>query len=152
MRGAGRKPLHDEGTLYAKHVAALERADDRAAFATSFNGVFLEGVEAVIIILALAAGSVAALPWAAGGGIAALLIVAAIGIALHRPLERVPENAMKFLVGTMLTTFGIFWIGEGAGVRWPGDDASIALLAAVIFATSLIAVRALRRAPSLGSS
>jgi uncharacterized membrane protein len=148
LRGAGRKALHDEKALFDKHVAALEGGNDRAAFATAFNGVFLEGVEAVVIVLALAAGTAAALPWAAGGGLAALVIVAAAGFALHRPLETVPENAMKFLVGTMLTTFGIFWIGEGAGVRWWGDDASVVLLAAAIVIGSLLAVRILRRSPA----
>jgi uncharacterized membrane protein len=144
LRSAGRKALHDEAAIYQKHLGELERADDRGAFATSFNGVFLEGVEAVVIVLALAAGNSAALPWAAGGGAVALAAVIAIGVALHRPLERVPENAMKFLVGTMLSAFGIFWIGEGASVQWYGDDVSIGVLALVIFAGSLIAVRALR--------
>jgi uncharacterized membrane protein len=149
LRAAGRKALHDEHAIYAKNVAALERAGDRAAFTASFNGVFLEGVEAVAIVLALAAGTQAALPWAAGGALAALILVAAVGVALHRPLARVPENAMKFVVGTMLTTFGLFWIGEGAGVAWPGDDAAIALLAAVVFAGALIAVRVLRAGRNL---
>ncbi len=149
MRGAGRKELHDEGALFAKHVEALRDAGDRAAFTTSFNGVFLEGVEAVVIVLALSAGNAAALPWAAGGGLAALVLVVILGLALRRPLERVPENAMKFLVGTMLTTFGIFWIGEGAGIHWWGDDAAIAVLAALIFGSSLAAVRVLRTNPAV---
>jgi uncharacterized membrane protein len=148
LRASGRKALHDEAAIYAKHVTELESGSDRAAFATAFNGVFFEGVEAVIIVLALSAGAAAALPWAAGGAIAALLIVIAVGFALHRPLERVPENAMKFLVGIMLTTFGIFWIGEGAGVRWWAGDAALALIAAVILAASLVAVRVLRRVPA----
>jgi uncharacterized membrane protein len=149
LRSAGRKALHDEDALYAKHVAALERAGDRAAFAASFNGVFLEGVEAVAIVLALAAGEQTALPWAAGGAGVALVLVAAVGVALHRPLARVPENAMKFVVGTMLTTFGLFWIGEGAGFAWPGDDAAVGVLAVLVFAASLIAVRALRTGRNL---
>jgi uncharacterized membrane protein len=148
LRAAGRIPLHDEGAIFSKHVAQLEGAGDRAAFATAFNGVFIEGVEAVAIVLALASGSAAALPWATGGALAALAIVAALGFALHQPLERVPENAMKFVVGTLLSTFGIFWVGEGAGVRWWGDDAAIALLAAAIFGGSLVAVRVLRRTPA----
>jgi uncharacterized membrane protein len=74
--------------------------------------------------------------------------VIAVGFALHRPLERVPENAMKFLVGIMLTTFGIFWIGEGAGVRWWDGDAALGLIAVVILAASMTAVRVLRRAPA----
>ena len=32
---------------------------------------------------------------------------------------------MKFAVGIMLTTFGIFWSAEGAGADWPGGDAAI---------------------------
>jgi uncharacterized membrane protein len=144
QRAAGRKALHDEDALYAKHVSALESAGDRAAFAASFNGVFIEGVEAVTIVLALSAGAAAALPWAAGGAVAALALVAAVGVALRRPLAHVPENALKFVVGTMLTAFGLFWIGEGAGLAWWGDDASIGLLAVAIFAGSLAAVRLLR--------
>jgi uncharacterized membrane protein len=148
LRAAGRKALHDEAAIYAQHVAALGRADDRAAFATAFNGVFLEGVEAVAIVLALTGGSSAALPWAAGGGLAAFALVVAIGLALHQPLARVPENALKFLVGTMLTAFGTFWIGAGLGVHWPGDDAAMPGLAALIFAASLGAVRVLRTSPT----
>jgi uncharacterized membrane protein len=152
LRAAGRKALHDEDALYANRVRELDGAGDRAAFAASFNGVFLEGVEAVAIVLALAAGSsagaAAAMPWAAGGGLAALLAVVALGVALHKPLSRVPENAMKFAVGTMLTAFGLFWIGEGVGIQWLGDDAAVALLAALVFGGSLVAVRALRRSPS----
>jgi uncharacterized membrane protein len=149
LRGAGRKELHDEKALFAKHVAALETEGDRAAFATAFNGVFLEGVEAVVIVLALSAGNAAALPWAAGGGLAALALVVIVGLVLRRPLEHVPENAMKFLVGTMLTTFGIFWIGEGAGIHWWGDDAAIGVLAALIFGGALVAVRVLRTQPAI---
>jgi uncharacterized membrane protein len=144
LRGAGRKSLHDEAAIYGREVARLERSDDRAAFAASFNGVFLEGVEAVAILLALAGGGAVAAVWASAGASIALVLVLALGVALHRPLARVPENAMKFLVGTMLTAFGIFWIGAGAGVAWPGDDVALGALAALTLAASLIAVRALR--------
>ena len=47
------------------------------------------------------------------------------GIIVHGPLTQVPENTLKFGVGVMLTSFGIFWSGEGAGVSWPGCDAAI---------------------------
>ncbi len=33
------------------------------------------------------------------------------------PARHAPENAMKFSVGVMLTSFGIFWGAEGAGAR-----------------------------------
>jgi len=111
----GRKALHDEAAIYAKNVTDLERADDRAAFAAAFNGVFFEASRQCDPV-GVGIGSAAALRGGerrtCGAG--------------HRDRDRVlctgaravPENAMKFLVGTMLTTFGIFWIGEGAGVRW----------------------------------
>jgi uncharacterized membrane protein len=58
------------------------------------------------------------------------------GVLVHRPLSRVPENTMKFAVGAMLTTFGMFWAGEGAGVHWPlGDATIIVLLALTVGAT-----------------
>ncbi len=147
LRAAGRKSLHDEAAIYDREVAQLDRSDERAAFAASFNGVFLEGVEVVAIVLALAAGGAVAAQWASGGALVALVLVIALGIALHRPLARVPENAMKFLVGTMLTAFGVFWIGAGAGVAWPGDDLALGALAALTLAASLTAVRALRVRP-----
>jgi uncharacterized membrane protein len=56
------------------------------------------------------------------GAAVALLSVIAVGALVHRPLSRVPENAMKFAVGLMLTTFGMFWGAEGAGIQWPGAD------------------------------
>jgi uncharacterized membrane protein len=28
----------------------------------------------------------------------------------------------------MLSSFGVFWVGEGAGVHWPGDDLAIPVL------------------------
>jgi uncharacterized membrane protein len=57
-----------------------------------------------------------------------VLVVAGIGVAARAPLARVPENTMKFVVGIMLTSFGTFWGGEGAGVHWPGNDAFLLVL------------------------
>jgi uncharacterized membrane protein len=144
LRASGRMALRDEDKAYAKQRTALASVDARGAFLASFNGVFLEGTEVVIIVLAFAAGAAAALPWATGGALVALLLVVALGLALHAPLARVPENAMKYVVGTMLSTFGIFWIGEGAGIAWWGDDAAIGLIALLILAASLGAVRVLK--------
>ena len=33
-----------------------------------------------------------------------------------------PENPLKFAVGLMLASFGMFWSAEGVGVEWPGTD------------------------------
>ena len=50
-----------------------------------------------------------------------------------------PENALKFVVGLMLTSFGIFWTGEGLGVDWPGADlALIGLFAILAVAATII--------------
>ena len=93
----------------------MESDGASAAFATAFNGVLTEGVEVVAIVLALGSGTAATMSAAAGGALLALVVVVAIGVAVHRPLARVPENAMKYVVGVMVSAFGIFWVGEGAG-------------------------------------
>jgi uncharacterized membrane protein len=72
-------------------------------------------------------------------------LVAAIGLAVHRPLARVPENVLKFAVGVMLSSFGVFWTGEGLGIAWPGADLAIVAFMAVFLATALGAVALLDR-------
>jgi uncharacterized membrane protein len=52
-------------------------------------------------------------------------------------LSRVPENTMKFAVGVMLTSFGIFWGSEGAGAQWPGGDAALLAVAPCVLGLSL---------------
>ena len=86
-----------------------------------------------------------AIPLAAAGAAAALVLVAGVGIAVRAPLARVPENTLKFAVGVMLTTFGIFWSVEGAGGDWPGDDAAILGVLGFVVLMSLVFVRLLRR-------
>jgi Ca2+/H+ antiporter, TMEM165/GDT1 family len=53
---------------------------------------------------------------------------------------------MKFGVGVMLCSFGVFWSAEGAGVDWPGGDAILLVIAPLLLAASIVAVRSLRRA------
>jgi uncharacterized membrane protein len=72
-------------------------------------------------------------------------VVTAVGVAVHRPLTRVPENAMKFTVGVMLTSFGTFWGAEGAGADWPGSDAALLVLLAGYALLALGLVEAIRR-------
>jgi uncharacterized membrane protein len=86
--------------------------------------------------------------YAALGALAAFVAVIAIGIVVHRPLSRVPENTLKFVVGLMLTTFGIFWTGEGIGVDWPGADLSLLGIFVVLSAASVALVRWLGSSPS----
>jgi uncharacterized membrane protein len=152
LRASGHKALHDEASAYLREVAAAEAAERRSrrgvhdwyAFTLSFKGVLLEGLEVVFIVLTF--GTNQGNIWAAViGAAAAVLVVAGIGIAARAPLARVPENAMKFAVGVMLTSFGIFWGAEGAGAAWPGNDASLLGLIPVIAVVSLAYTALLRR-------
>lgn len=151
LRYGGLKALRDEATAFQREVATLRagggkvRSIDWAAFTTSFNGVFLEMLEAALIVIAL--GSAArAMSSAIIGGLGAAAIVAVAGFLLRSPLERVPENTMKFIVGIMLTTFGLFWMGEGAGIAWWHSDLVIVVLIAINLTASWIAVQWLKRA------
>jgi uncharacterized membrane protein len=154
LRAAGVIPLHDEVSAFAQETNELreqarrhaKRLDWLAALA-SFKAVVLEGLEVVFIVIAVGAGRGLLVP-ASIGAAAACLLVAAAGLAVHRPLARVPENALKFAVGVMLSAFGVFWIGEGLGVPWPGEDLAIIAFAALFLAVALIAV-ALARRPAL---
>ena len=75
----------------------------------------------------------------------------AVGLVVHRPLARVPENSLKFVVGLMLTTFGLFWIGEGLGAQWPGADFALLAIFALLAAFSLAAVGRLRASSTMKS-
>ena len=146
LRFSGKKALHDEGKLFGKAVDNLRRGQAGAfeAQATAFNGVFLEGLEVVVIVLTM--GSAArAYPSAILGAGVGLVVVLALGVALRAPLTQVPENVMKFVVGVMLTSFGTFWAGESLGVHWPFRDLSILFLIAAYLVTSWVGVGRLKR-------
>jgi uncharacterized membrane protein len=150
LRGAGVIALHDEEQAFSKETASLQRqADDRRAdylaAVASFKAVLLEGVEVVFIVIAVGAAHGQTL-YAGLGALAAFVLVMLIGLAIRRPLARVPENALKFVVGLMLTSFGIFWTGEGLGAEWPGADLALVAIFAVIAAASFAMVRWLRGA------
>lgn len=152
LRSSGHVALHDEDAIYARTVAAL--ADpaaagprrDAAGFLVAFKGVLLEGSEVVVIVLSLGA-SQHRLGLAAAAAGAAFVVVAGVGIAVARQLSSVPENAIKLVVGVMLSSFGVFWVGEGAKVRWPGGELFLLVLIAIFAALSVVAIRWLRRAP-----
>ncbi len=136
LRASGHKALHDEDAIYANTVAELAdgsrsspRGRDAVGFAVAFKGVLLEGMEVVLIVLSLGASS-HHLGLAAAMAGAAAIVVIVVGIAVARQLREVPENTLKFCVGVMLTSFGLFWVGEGAGLRWPGSDIAILVLIA----------------------
>jgi Ca2+/H+ antiporter, TMEM165/GDT1 family len=145
LRAAGLLALHDELATFAKETAVIKNvgtpisAWDRAGAATAFKIVMLEGIEVVFIVIALGAGEGRLLP-AVLGATAALVVVIALGIALHRPLGRIPENTLKFAVGVLLAAFGTFWVSEGLHLRWPYADWSLLGLAAAYLVVAQILV------------
>jgi uncharacterized membrane protein len=150
LRASGLKALHDEDAIFARELADarsaahVERAGvDWYGFTLSFKGVLLEGLEVAFIVLTFGSTQ-GSIPLAAAGAGGAVILVAAVGVAVRTPLARVPENAMKFAVGLMLTTFGIFWSAEGAGAHWPGNDASLPGVLAFVCLVSFLLVRLLR--------
>jgi uncharacterized membrane protein len=151
LRAAGVIPLRDEAMTFAAETAELreqvrrnEARLDWIAALTTFKAVLLEGLEVVFIVIVLGAGR-GMLVAASAGAVAACLAVALVGLIVHRPLARVPENTLKFVVGIMLSAFGVFWTGEGLGVAWPGSDFAIVGFAAIFLAVSVAAVALARR-------
>jgi uncharacterized membrane protein len=131
LRSIGHSALHDEEAAFVAHTRELSAVEqlrsgslDWIAGLAAFKAVLIEGTEVVFIVIAVGAGN--GMLWPAGlGALSAAVLVLAVGALAHRPLSRVPENALKFAVGVMLSAFGLFWVGEGLGVHWPGEDLSI---------------------------
>lgn len=152
LRAAGRLPKHDEDAAFAEELGRARAAGqdrgslDGYSFTLAFKSVLLEGLEVVFIVLTLGANQ-GSIPLAALGAAAAVVVVGVAAVFVRHPLSRVPENALKFGVGVMLTAFGTFWAAEGAGVHWPGEDAALLALVALTAAWSLAFVRMLRPEP-----
>jgi uncharacterized membrane protein len=152
LRASGLKAMRDETAAYNAELAAVTAAPvnrrgvvtDWYAFTLSFKGVLLEGLEVTFIALTVGANE-HDLPLATIAALSAVILVAGVGVALRAPLARVPENAMKFAVGVMLSSFGIFWASEGAGARWPGADAALLAVVPAVAVFSLALVGLLRR-------
>jgi uncharacterized membrane protein len=152
LRASGLKALHDEDEIYAREQASASAADavsrplvaDWYSFTLSFKGVVLEGLEVVFIVLTFGTNQ-GRIGLAVIGAAAAVVLVTLGGLLVRGPLARVPENMLKFGVGVMLTSFGAFWGAEGAGASWPGDDAALPVLIAVVLVFALAAAAVLRR-------
>jgi len=151
LRAAGLKALHDERQAYDHESEAARTAQralgafDAYSFAVSFKGVLLEGLEVALIVVTFGANQHRVALAAAAAGVAVALVIAG-GFAVRAPLARVPENTMKFTVGVMLCSFGIFWAAEGAGASWPGGDASLLGIIPLLLSGALLTVFVLRRA------
>jgi Ca2+/H+ antiporter, TMEM165/GDT1 family len=142
LRQAGRKALHDEAREFEETRRALSSREHWVALTTAFNGVLLEGVEVVLIVVAL--GGVGHRAGAALGAVAALVAVIGLGVALRAPLTRVPENLMKASVGIGLSSLGVFFTGEGAGIDWWEGNASLLVIVAVFVGVFVGGARLLR--------
>jgi len=150
LRAAGVIATHDEAKIYEKETAlmretgaGLARAHfDTIAFIACFKAVALEGLEISFTVIAIGAGG-SLLVASLGAALAAVLVIL-LGLALHRPLSRVPENTLKFAVGIMLTSFGVFWIGEGLGFPWPGEDLALLAMIGSLLVFSAVGVRLAR--------
>jgi len=140
LRAAGAMALHDEVAIYEREKSRISeetrtsRSADWLATLAAFKAVLLEGLEVVFIVIAVGAGRGLLAP-AALGALGAFLAVMAVGVVVHKPLARVPENTLKFAVGVMLSSFGVFWTSEGLGAPLPGGDLALfGLVAAFIVA------------------
>ena len=152
LRSSGYKALHDEDQIFRDEVAAARAAgkvsrigiDDWYAFTLSYKGVLLEGLEVAFIVLTF--GTIQhQVGLASIAAISAVVIATIAGFVLAKPLSRVPENAMKFSVGILLTSFGIFWGAEGSGAKWPGDNWAVLGLIGFVTALSFALVNFLKR-------
>jgi uncharacterized membrane protein len=155
LRATGLKAIHDEDLIYQEELQRLRAAGggrgstDWYGVTVAFKGVFLEGLEVVFIVVTFGAaqGHIGA---AALAAVAALLLVTVVGVVVHAPLSRVPENSLKFVVGIMLTSFGLFWSAEGAGAHWPGNDLFILAVIALTTTVACSTVAVLRRSHLAG--
>jgi uncharacterized membrane protein len=151
LRASGAKAKHDEERIYAEEVGRL-RAErpvpatgvDGVSFAVAFKGVFLEGLEVVFIVITFGSNAGHLGPAALGAALAVVLVMT-VGLLVHRPLSRVPENGLKFVVGILLISFGSFWAGEGVGIEWPAADLTVVFLVAGYAAAALAGIWLARR-------
>ena len=151
LRAGGFLRTRDEEAIYKKQTKLAKEDDTQAkdgidwyAFTVVFKGVLLEGLEVVFIVLSFGAAQ-HNIPVAVLGAITGAIVVGGAGLVVHRPLARIPENTLKFVVGIMLTCFGIYWGGSGAGVHWPYADATILGLVPFVLVVSLGCVAYLKQ-------
>ena len=158
LRASGHKAKHDEDAVYEEARASLAAHGskgprrDGVGFAVAFKGVFLEGMEVVLIVISLGASQHKLGEAAAAAG-SAVAVVVTVGVLVARQLSEVPENTIKMLVGIMLTSFGLFWVGEGSGAHWPGSDLAIPVLIGVFALVTAGAIALLKtQAPAAATA
>jgi uncharacterized membrane protein len=151
LRLAGRRSPSSSFREFVDEREALEELPapapgtaDWAARAIAFKGVLLEGIEVILIVTVLAARPGGLAPAMIGSALA-LLAVLAVGYRLRTPLQRIPETHLKYVVGIVLSAFGVFFAAEGLGASWPFDDLALAYIALIVLAVSQAHVAVLAR-------
>jgi uncharacterized membrane protein len=149
LRSSGLKAMHDEDAIYHETVEELSELAtgpkrDRISFVVAYKGVFLEGLEVVILVITLGTSD-HRLGLASVSAASAVVIVGVVGAIVAKQLSKVPENAMKMGVGVLLVSYGTFWTGEGLKVSWPGADATLLVFVALYALATWTLVLMLRR-------
>ena len=151
LRSAGIVALHDESTAFKEETMSLTKTRgltwhgiDLVGAGTTFNAVVLEGLEVVFIVIALGATGGMLIPASVGAAAAAVLVLG-LGLIVHKPLSKVPENSLKFIVGILISAYGVFWVGEGAGFDWWGGDLAIVGIATMLFLSAVLTIPVARR-------
>ena len=151
LRASGLLAQRDEDQAYAKTVSEARHTprDQRNAidwygFVVVYKGVLLEGLEVVFIILAFGAAQ-GSFRVGITAALVALVVVTTLGLVAHRPLSRIPENAMKLAVGILLTTFGTYFATEGIGLIWPYGQLVAAGILAFYIILTLVLIAVLRK-------
>lgn len=151
LRFAGVIALHDEELVYQRELAELRVQElsptrwDNAGFWLSYKAMLLEGLEVAFIVIALGSRGHSSLAASVGGAIAAFVLVTIVAALVRSPLTAVPENWMKFTVGAMLVTFGIYWSAEGFDIHWALEAGTLPILFAGVCLAAWGAVRLLRQ-------
>ena len=151
LRSSGIVALHDESEAFTEETKLLANTRgltwhgiDVVGAGTTFNAVVLEGLEVVFIVIALGATGGTLIP-ASVGALAAGILVVLLGLIVHKPLSKVPENSLKFVVGILISAYGVFWVGEGAGFDWWGGDLAIVGVVMVLFLSAVFTIPLARR-------
>lgn len=134
-RSAGIRPVHDEEQAFVSAREQLKLASARMARVSAFNAVVVEGLEVWLIVVALGTARDAMAP-AAAGALTALLVVTLAGLLAHKPLSRVPENALKFGVACALLGLGSLWYTSALSpAAWPWSDGAVLVVMAAYAAS-----------------
>ncbi len=155
QRYTGLKLIHDEQAAYEANLAeARARGEpakpglDTFGVVLSFKSVLLEGLEVAFIVISFGGSGAGGIGSAALGAAVAGVLVIGVGALVQAPLQRIPENSLKFVVGIMLTTFGTFWGGESFGINWPFSDLFLLILAALYLVASALLITAIKQRQS----